>query len=113
MALVLCCINLFTMAIPSLYDGENALDTRELNWISVQMGSSKFYGETMISWDGIGLLVVVFMAGMLLGYLCAVRVVGARAKAMMMKNIKQYRAVGDTATVRVKQITWNAITVYL
>ena len=84
----------FTMAIPSLYDGENALDTRELNWISVQMGSSKIYGETMIPWDGIGLLVVIFLTGVLFGYLCAVRVVGAREKAMMMERIKQRRTVG-------------------
>ena len=82
------------MASPSLYDGESAPGTEELNWISVQMGSSNFYGETMTPWDVIGLLVVIFMTGMLLGYLCAVRVVGAREKAMMIERLKQRRTVG-------------------
>ena len=58
------------------------------------MGSSKFYGETMTPLDVIGLLVVIFMTGMLLGYLCAVRVVGAREKAMMIERLKQRRTVG-------------------
>ena len=82
------------MAMPSLYDGENALDTKELNWISVQMGSSRLYGETMLPWDGIGLLVVVFLMGVLFGYLCAIRVVGARMKAMMIERINRRRTVG-------------------
>ena len=84
----------FTMASPSLYDGENAPGTEELNWISVQIGSSKIYGETMIPWDGIGLLVVIFLTGVLFGYLCAVRVVGAREKAMMIERLRQRRTVG-------------------
>ena len=84
----------FTMASPSLYDGVNAPGTEELNWISVQIGSSKIYGETMFPWDGIGLLFVVFLTGVLFGYLCAVRVVGAREKAMMIERIKQRRTVG-------------------
>ena len=95
MALVLCWLKfVFTMAMPSLYDGDNALDTKELNWISVQMGSSRLYGETMFPWDGIGLLVVVFLMGVLFGYLCAIRVVRAREKAMMIERINRRRTVG-------------------
>ena len=87
--------SMFTMASPSVFDGESTLATRELNWISVQMGHSKFYGETFAtSLEIVGVLLVIFLAGALFGYLCAVRVAGARTKAMMMKNLKQYRTVG-------------------
>ena len=80
------------MAASFYEEGERALVSKDdLNWLSVRFDINKFHSENLL--DVIVVLIIIFLIGFVLGYLCAIRYLG---RAMTTTRIPQTRTSSRT-----------------
>ena len=90
---------------------DRALVSKEdFDWISEQFEGRMLFGENL--WDVIGMLGVILLTSFGFGYMCAIKVVEARAKAMMKANkgtqTDEEHFTGDIVFVTESGQRWHA-----